>query len=55
MKQMRKSDMQFKNQRENAREEARALAKAEGDWVVQLMYSFQDHHYLFMVPPQGGC
>ena len=27
MKQMRKIDMQYKNQRENAREEARALAR----------------------------
>jgi serine/threonine kinase 38 len=49
MKQMRKIDMQYKNQRENAREEARALAKANCPWVVGMQYSFQDHHYLYMV------
>lgn len=58
MKRMRKADMMKKKQVFHVRSERDVLAEAaaKNPWVVQLMYSFQDDVYLYMVMEymQGG-
>eukprot|EP00331_Platyophrya_macrostoma_P024726 CAMPEP_0176439282 /NCGR_PEP_ID=MMETSP0127-20121128/19845_1 /TAXON_ID=938130 /ORGANISM="Platyophrya macrostoma, Strain WH" /LENGTH=495 /DNA_ID=CAMNT_0017823511 /DNA_START=166 /DNA_END=1656 /DNA_ORIENTATION=+ len=58
MKRMRKSDMMKKKQVFHVRSERDVLAEAaaKNPWVVQLMYSFHDDVYLYMIMEymQGG-
>lgn len=58
MKRMRKADMLQKRQVFHVRSERDVLAEAaaRNPWVVQLLYSFQDETYLYMVMEymQGG-
>lgn len=58
MKRMRKADMMQKKQVFHVRSERDVLAEAaaKNPWVVQLVYSFQDEAYLYMVMEymQGG-
>jgi serine/threonine kinase 38 len=58
MKRMRKADMMQKKQVFHVRSERDVLAEAaaKNPWVVQLVYSFQDDAYLYMVMEymQGG-
>ena len=58
MKRMRKADMMQKKQVFHVRSERDVLAEAaaKNPWVVQLIYSFQDDAYLYMVMEymQGG-
>ncbi|KAJ3130191.1 Serine/threonine-protein kinase [Nowakowskiella sp. JEL0407] len=50
MKTMRKSDMVQRDQLAHVKSERDVLAEsAHSDWVVQLYYSFQDDHYLYLI------
>jgi len=49
MKQMRKTEMVYKNQVHHVRAEKDALSSAAGKWVTELKYTFQDETYLYMV------
>lgn len=48
MKKMRKSDMIAKHQIQHVKAERDVLAKATNDWVVELIYSFQDERFLYL-------
>lgn len=49
MKMMRKADMIKHDQLAHIRSERDLLAESESPWVVQLYYSFQDAHYLYLI------
>ena len=48
MKKMNKSEMLHKNQVQHVRAERNVLAMADNPWIVQLRYSFQDEHFLYL-------
>ncbi|KAF9899188.1 Serine/threonine-protein kinase, partial [Lobosporangium transversale] len=49
MKTLRKADMFKKDQLAHVKAERDVLAESESPWVVQLYYSFQDSHYLYLI------
>lgn len=49
MKKMRKSEMLEKKQVHHVKGERELLAKAKTPWVVELKFSFQDEHFLYLV------
>ena len=46
---MRKEDMLSKNQITHVRTEREILTSSKNPWIVNLKYSFQDEHYLYLV------
>ena len=48
MKKMKKSEMVYKNQIAHVKAERDVLAKADSDWVVDLLFSFKDDRYLYL-------
>lgn len=48
LKKMSKSEMVHKNQVQHVRAEQSILAAADNPWIVQLKYSFQDEHCLYL-------
>ncbi|KAG0306390.1 Serine/threonine-protein kinase [Dissophora globulifera] len=49
MKTLRKADMFKKDQLAHVKAERDVLAESESPWVVQLFYSFQDPHFLYLI------
>ncbi|KAJ1925203.1 Serine/threonine-protein kinase [Tieghemiomyces parasiticus] len=49
MKMLRKEDMLKKDQLAHVKAERDLLAESDSPWVVQLYFSFQDAHYLYLV------
>ena len=49
MKKMNKSEMIYKNQIQHIKTERNLLAQTNNPWVVELNYSFQDEHFLYLV------
>ena len=56
IKKMKKKEMLQKNQTNHVRAERDVLVLSSNEWVVQLHYSFQDTHHLYLVMEylQGG-
>jgi len=48
MKKMKKSEMIAKRQVQHIKAEKEVLSIARSPWVVELRYSFQDEHYLYL-------
>lgn len=46
---MKKTEMLNKNQVNHIKAERDVLAKSDNKWIVELLYSFQDHGYLYLV------
>ncbi len=46
---MKKTEMVFKNQIEHVKAERNVLAMADNPWIVQLICSFQDEKFLYLV------
>jgi serine/threonine kinase 38 len=49
IKKMKKEEMIFKNQIGHVRAERNVLASADIPWIVDLICSFQDNNYLYLV------
>ncbi|KAK2961267.1 putative serine/threonine protein kinase [Blattamonas nauphoetae] len=49
MKKLKKAEMKKMGQVEHVKAERNLMAEASCDWVVQLQYSFQDVHYLYLI------
>ena len=46
---MKKTEMVFKNQISHVKAERDVLAAADNPWIVQLICSFQDEKFLYLV------
>ena len=49
VKKMKKTEMVFKNQISHVKAERDVLAAADNPWIVQLICSFQDEKFLYLV------